>query len=346
MRKLLLPFSLLYWLGVAFRNLFFDNGVLKTTKVKVPIISVGNISAGGVGKTPVVEMLIERLKRKRHLAVVSRGYGRKSSGTVLVSDGKHQLVSVEKAGDEACQIANKYSDLIVIVDENRVRGAHKAVELGAELIVLDDGFQHRYLVRDLDVVILTTAEILNGDLLLPAGNRREPIASLERADVVMVSQCLNKREYERAARKVLKYKKPIVGLRATQKSLKRASSEKNIGFKKLIDKIVIAFSGIGSPVSFEALLVQTGAILKKHFVFHDHHWYTERDIETIVQARKQFDADFVITTEKDVVRLKERYVKFLEAEPIYVAEIRQEILAGEKRLNDSLKRILNSCALA
>lgn len=202
-----MPFSAFYWLGVAIRNLFFDKGILKATKVEVPVISVGNISAGGVGKTPVVEMLVERLKRKRHLAIVSRGYGRKSSGTIIVSDGKRQLVSVEKAGDEAYQIANKYRNLIVVVDEKRVRGAQKAIKLGAELIVLDDGFQHRYLARDLNVVVLTAAEILEGDLLLPAGNRREPIASLERADVVMISRCANKREYKMAAKKLWQYKK-------------------------------------------------------------------------------------------------------------------------------------------
>lgn len=128
-------------------------------------------------------------------------------------------------------------------------------------------------------------------------------------------------------------------------SLKCVSSDKKREIGKFAGKKIVAFSGIGSPVSFETLLVQTGAILKKHFVFPDHHWYTQRDIETIAQARKQFNADFVITTEKDAVRLKERYMKFLEIESVYVAEIRQRILAGEKRLNDVLKRILNSCAL-
>ena len=145
----------------------------------MPVISVGNISAGGVGKTPFVEMLIEKLKISRQLAVVSRGYKRKTTGTIVVSDGSGKLSSVENSGDEPIQLACKYPELIVVVDEQRVRGARKAIELGAKIILLDDGFQHRYLHRDLNIVILTAEEILNGDLLLPAGNRREPMILIE-----------------------------------------------------------------------------------------------------------------------------------------------------------------------
>jgi tetraacyldisaccharide 4'-kinase len=183
MRKLLFPFSLLYWLVSAVRNWFFDIGFLKSEKVSVPVISVGNISAGGVGKTPFIELLIDNSTTLGRLSVVSRGYGRKSAGTVVVSDGRGKIASVENSGDEPIQLALKFPKVIVVVDEQRVRGARKAIELGAEVILLDDGFQHRYLHRDLDIVLLTSKEILKGDIMLPAGNRREPWKS-DRKSVV------------------------------------------------------------------------------------------------------------------------------------------------------------------
>jgi tetraacyldisaccharide 4'-kinase len=343
-RLLLLPFSLFYWLGVAVRNWFFDIGILKIENVSVPVISVGNISAGGVGKTPFVELLIERLNVNHRLAVVSRGYSRKTKGTVAVSDGRGKLSSVENSGDEPIQLAHKYPDLIVVVDEQRVRGARKAIELGAKTILLDDGFQHRYLHRDLNIVILTVEEILNGDLLLPAGNRREPLTSLKRADLIVITRCADTKEYERVfavgrERNSLPAKTPTIGLKTKLKAFKRASSNEILNTEIFMNKNVIAFSGIGNPKSFEDLINKADVKVEKHIAFSDHHWYTDNDIKTIIDARKQTHADFIITTEKDATRLRERFAKFLETEPMIVAEIRLEIISGEQKLNELLNRI-------
>lgn len=341
MRKLLLPFSLLYWIGVTSRNWFFDKGILKTTKVSVPVISVGNISTGGVGKTPIIEMLIERIKNNRQLSVVSRGYGRKSAGNVIVSDGRNKFASIEDSGDESSQISRKYTDVIVVVDEQRVRGAKKAVELGANMILLDDGFQHRYLYRDLNIVVMTAEEILKGDLLLPAGCRREPLSSLKRSDLVIVSRCVDRSECDRATAIIGSFNKPVVGVKTKLKSFKHASLNKIMEFGDLAGKNIIAFSGIGNPRSFETILTQSGAIVKKHLVFSDHHWYTKHDIETIFTVWKRTDSDYIITTEKDAIRLNEGFVRFLETAPVYVAEIQQEILVGEETLDDILQRVIN-----
>ncbi len=291
MRILLLPISLFYWLGVTVRNWFFDIGVLKIDNIGVPVISVGNISTGGVGKTPFVEMLVERLMINHPLAVVSRGYKRKTSGTVVVSDGSRKLASVENSGDEPIQLALKYPELIVVVDERRVRGAQKAIELGAKVILLDDGFQHRYLHRNLDIVILTAEEILNRNLLLPAGNRREPLTSLKRANLIAVTRCADIKEYEHACAmgresNSLPSKTPTIGLKAELKAFKCLSSNEIVQTEELTNKNVIAFSGIGNPKSFEDLVMKANIKVEKHITFSDHHWYKDDDIKTIIEGKK------------------------------------------------------------
>jgi tetraacyldisaccharide 4'-kinase len=343
MRKLLWPFSLFYWLGVAVRNWFFDIGVLTSQKVNAPVISVGNISAGGVGKTPFVEMLIERLKINHQVAVVSRGYNRTTTGTVVVSDGRGRLSSTGNSGDEPVQLAQKYPELLVVVDENRVRGAQKAVELGANVILLDDGFQHRYLHRDLNIVLLTAEEILNGELLLPSGNRREPLTSLKRADLIGVTRCADVKEYERACavgreRNSLPAEMPTIGVKTIMKAFKRVSTNENVNAERVTNKNIIAFSGIGNPKSFEDLMMKANVKVLRHIVFSDHHWYKESDIKRIIDTRKQTHADFIITTEKDAVRLREEFAGFLETEPVLIAEIQQEIISGNQKLDELLKR--------
>lgn len=350
MRKLLLPFSLLFWLGVTIRNWFFDIGILKTTKVGVPVISIGNISAGGVGKTPIVEMLIEKLSGGKRIAVLSRGYGRKSKGTVVVNDGKGNLATVEISGDEPSQLAKKYPNIIVVVDERRVCGAQKAVELGAEIILLDDGFQHRYLHRDLNLVVMTAEEILNGDWLLPAGNRREPMSSLKRADDLIITRCAGIEQFDqvsgmmkmqfKAESHIPLKREGMIGLQTKLKSFKRTPTNEIVDAGQFVGKKNIAVSGIGNPKTFESLLADSGMIVVKHFVFSDHHWFSDEDIQTIVNARKALNVDFIITTEKDFMRLSERFVEFLKTEPVIVAEIQQVFVAGKDTLDVLIKHVL------
>jgi tetraacyldisaccharide 4'-kinase len=331
----------LYWLVVAVRNWFFDKGILRITKVDVPVISIGNISTGGVGKTPIVEMLIERLKNKYQLSVVSRGYKRKTKGTVVASDGRGKYVSAEEVGDEPSQIAWKFPELVVVVDEQRVSGAQKAIELGAKMILLDDGFQHRYLYRDINIVILTAEEILNGDWLLPAGNRREPVGSLHRSDAILVSHCSDISEFNEAFSKLNKFNKPVVGVQMKLKSFKRVVSNRPSIPINIAGKRAVAFSGIGDPKSFDDLLAEAEVNIAKRFIFSDHHWYSDYDILTIVNAQKELGADCIVTTEKDAARLKDRHTKFLKDEQVIIAEIYQKIFAGEEKLDEILNKFRN-----
>ena len=344
MRKLLLPFSLLYWLVSAVRNWFFDIGFLKSEKVGAPVISVGNISAGGVGKTPFIELLIDTITPFGRLSVVSRGYGRKSAGTVVVSDGCGKIDSVENSGDEPVQLALKFPKLIVVVDEQRVRGACKAIELGAEVILLDDGFQHRYLHRDLDIVLLTSKEILKGDLLLPAGNRREPWNSLNRADLIVITRCADEQEYEKAvtigcARQLLPKEKPIVGVKTKVKTFKQYSTKEVMNADLLKGKTAVAFSGIGNPASFDEILNSAHIQVLKHIVFSDHRWYRESDIQRLGDIKIQTHADFLITTEKDAVKLRNKFEDFLKSVSIVVVEIQQEFIPGNIKIDDLFRRL-------
>jgi len=189
MRFVLLPLSWLYGLVVRLRNRLFDSRVLKSAAADVPVISVGNLTAGGTGKTPLVEYIAGHfLTQGRKVGIVSRGYGRASRGVVVVSDGSSLRADARAGGDEPVQMARKYPAAAVVVGEKRVEAARCAIELGAEVLLLDDAFQHRYLRRDVDILVLDSRKDIREEPLLPSGLRREPLSSLRRADLVVMSR--------------------------------------------------------------------------------------------------------------------------------------------------------------
>ncbi len=339
-RNLLLPFSFLYGAGVIVRNWLFDIGLLAVHKVSVPVISVGNVSAGGVGKTPLVEFLATKLRKDYRVAVISRGYGRKSTGYLVVSNGRQRCAEAWKAGDEASQLAEKLNEVVVVVDEKRARAAEHVVrDFQATVIILDDGFQHRYLHRDLNIVVLSYKELTNRDALLPAGNRREPLSSLLRADLIGISRCANRNEFENA-QKILQSTvvKPMFAFRTRVKKMRSAETRKEV--QQNWDR-PIAFSGIGEPSAFEETLKSNGVNVGTHLIFRDHHWYSVTDLQKIRVSSNEFQADAIITTEKDVARLdgdNENGRMFLKENPVYYVEIEPEIIAGEEILNQQLER--------
>jgi len=185
----LLPFSLLFRLAVYLRNLLYDFNLLPIVKLNVPVISVGNLTVGGTGKTPAVEY-IARLLLSNHLrpAIVTRGYGRKQLGTVVVSDGEKICSAIEAGGDEALQLAKRLQHAVVIADEKKFRGAQYAWEnFKIDAVIVDDGFQHRKLHRDLNIVLIDVPSFFENRWMLPAGPFREPFGSVSRADVVIFS---------------------------------------------------------------------------------------------------------------------------------------------------------------
>jgi Tetraacyldisaccharide-1-P 4''-kinase len=186
--------------------------------------------------------------------------------------------------------------------------------------------------------VMTVEEILNGDWLLPAGNRREPMSSLKRADDLIITRCANIEQFDQVSG--MMKMQGIIGLQTKLKSFKRTSTNERVEAGQFVGKKIIAVSGIGSPKTFESLLADTGMIVVKHFVFSDHYWFSDEDIQTIVKARKALSVDFIVTTEKDFMRLRERFVEFLETEPVIVAEIQQVFVAGKDKLDALIKSVI------
>ena len=300
-RITLIPVSWLYGCAVIGRNWCYDLGIIKTTRVTVPVISVGNMTAGGTGKTPFVEYLLRGLlEKKKKIAVISRGYKRTTSGTVVVSDGVAVKVSPTEAGDEPFQIAKKFPGVIVIVDEKRSRAAKlTVVKFGVDVILLDDGFQHRSLRRDIDVVMIDGREPLEEIPLLPAGMRREPLSSLRRADIIAVSKP------ERLTPQVFiqSVKKPVVKVTTVPFQLCGPDGNEIMKIGDLKGKPCVGFCGIGNPASFRATLEKLGLAVTEFLTFPDHHWYTERDLEHLTSVTTGKKTKLLITTEKDAVRI-------------------------------------------
>ena len=288
--------------------MLFDVGILKSFDAGVPVVSIGNIVVGGTGKTPLtIEVGRLFLKKGKRVAVISRGYGRKSRGTVVVSDGFSLLSDTLTGGDETQFIARQLPKAIVIADEKRARGAKKAVEeFHAEVIVLDDGFQHRYLKRHIDIVLLDGTRSPMDTMLLPAGYRREPLSSLKRAHAVVITKVGD------PSNAPLVMNDPNV---VTVKN-KFSSSYTPVAIRNIIGGVrqslemlkghsVVAVSGIANPKNFEKDIEKSGAKIISSFAFDDHHQYTVELVRKIVETHRRKETDFIVTTEKDAVKLAE-----------------------------------------
>lgn len=340
--KLLLPFSWLYAFVVTVRNKLFDWGVLKSEDAGVPVISVGNLTVGGTGKTPLVEYIVAYLLREgRRVGVVSRGYKRKSTGVVVVSDGKKIVATAEQGGDEPVQIAHKFPASIVVVAEKRADAARKAVQYGADVLVMDDGFQHRYLKRDLDVVVVDATKHVLRDAVLPAGRLREPLWGLRRAKIVALSKFNeNNPEHSELERKLSSYTTArFVRFRYTLHEIRRVHDD-GLASPDVVKRMsVIAFSGIGNHEAFTIQLRETGFNPLSDMRFSDHHRYSEADMLTLASFAKAMNVDACITTEKDAVRIRsDRNIaqKLIGEVPVFYTTIRVEIVGGQETLHSSI----------
>ena len=330
-RAIYLPLAALYGAGVAARNALYATGMLRTHRLKLPVVSVGNLSAGGTGKTPFVVLLAEKLARSGlKPAIVARGYGRTGTGTVLV--GRES--DPRSAGDEPAMIARRIRATVVVDDSKLAAANWIALQGTADVIVVDDGFQHRALHRDLDIVLLTHEELRRGGCLLPAGYRREPLASLKRAHLVAVTGCADLDEFRQArARLAWLDRVPVIGLKLVVDAVHDALTQAPV---ELSGRRVLALSGIGNPPSFERTLHALGAVVVAHHAHGDHHWFTPADLEKAVAAARSLDAERIVTTEKDLVRIS------APGGMLAVVAVRQEIVSGEEILDEHLERILGA----
>lgn len=340
-RWLLRVLSLLYGAGVGLRSAAFAIGLLRSERAEVPVISVGNLTAGGTGKTPLVGYLAGHLAGRGHrVGVVSRGYGRGSTGVVVVSDGTGPLVSPAVGGDEPVQIAARVPGVLVVVGERRVDAARVAVgKLGATVLLMDDGFQHRFLERDLDIVTIRGDR--EREALLPLGRRREPLRALGRAGFVVVTgaepgdACA-----DRLARLRRWYGGPCAAMAYRPEALVPATGAPAPA-DALRSARAYAFCGIGDPEGFLRSLADAGIPAADHLFFGDHHAYTERDLDEVLARARAAEASVLITTEKDAVRLGEgARMRLHRTMPLYHLRVAAQIVEGEDRLLDAVDRAL------
>jgi tetraacyldisaccharide 4'-kinase len=288
------------------RNAAFDTGVFRSRKVGVPVIAVGNMTAGGTGKTPVVELIVRLLSQRGvRVGVISRGYGRVSRGVVIVADRERVRVDAQIGGDEPVQIARKFPGVPVVVGERRYDAAVAVVEeCGAQIVVSDDGFQHRWLYRDRDIVVVDGASDLAAEPMLPAGLRRESMPGLRRAHMIVMTGCRDDREA--SVRSVMLrrwFDGPIVAIERSLESIEEPRSGARLSMKRLRGVACFAFSAIGNPERFTADLARAGARVVGERRFRDHHLFTHAELGEIMQRAREARADVLVTTEKDFVRM-------------------------------------------
>ena len=310
--KKLLPFSWFYGLGVGVRNLLFEMGMLKSRSFDVPVISVGNITVGGTGKTPHVEYLIRLLKSKVRVAVLSRGYKRKSSGFVL-SDKDTPMRMI---GDEPYQIKQKFPDITVAVDKKRTRGISKLTEedngLDVDVVLLDDAFQHRYVKPGINILLVDYHRLVIYDRLLPAGRLREPVKAKDRADIVIVTKCpkdLKPMEFRviTKAMKLYPYQQLYFSTHDydAPKAVfpDMAGQEQLSELKAIRSKNILLLTGIASPEQLMHDMQEYESQITP-MTFGDHHNFKRKDIEAINETFAQMqEPKMILTTEKDATRL-------------------------------------------
>ncbi len=337
--------AVIYAFIIKTRNKFFDKNIFKTKKVNSKIISIGNITVGGSGKTPAVVHIVEILKKSGiKVGILSRGYGRKSKGYLLVSDGENLKTSVAKSGDEMYLLASE-CEVPAAVSEKRVDGAKKFLK-DAELdaIVLDDAFQHRWIYRDTNILIFDQ-RFLNktGSLeqsLLPIGVMREPFSACERADAIIIN-----RKFSKKTDIPFHIKKYLGGKPRFEAFYKAAGiydvkTHKFYSIEEFKGQKSLVVCGIAQPFSFLHILEQNNINIDNKILFTDHRNYTNKDIQ---QIRKKFydsNSFSVLTTQKDAVKLT-NYSRELDDIDIYYLKIEMHI-ENEEEFEKFILKFLNN----
>lgn len=307
-RFILFPLIPVYKMVIGIRNYLFDKKILKTKKVNSKIVSVGNLTVGGSGKTPTSIYILKLLKQTgKNIAVLSRGYGRKSKGFMLVSDGNNILTNVEECGDEIYQTA-KEAEVIAAVCEDRVKGANKLLKnYPVDVIVLDDAYQHRWLYRDIDFLVIEQrflhATKSMRQKLLPTGNLREPFEQIKRADAVIINRKFTDKaelpellKHHFVNKKIFHAYYSVIGF-IDVKTNEFYKKEEFSGQHSLV------VSGIANPFSFLNALRQSNVNTENKILFRDHKEYRMKEIQRIRREFYVSNTHSVITTEKDAVKL-------------------------------------------
>jgi tetraacyldisaccharide 4'-kinase len=327
--------SLLYRLIINFRNRLYDHKLLKEVKLTCPVISIGNITVGGTGKTPCVIWLAQMLQQRGYRPVVlSRGYGGRNSQPVnIVTDGDKILLSGTVAGDEPLLIARSLKGIPVITGPDRILTGRVAVNnFGANVLICDDAFQHRRLYRDINIVLLDSSSPLGNGHLLPRGSLREPATALRRASVLIATRSAEATKKSDLIGKLAQAGNiPVFHSNHRSAGIVRGDYSVQLPPDMLEGKKICAFAGIGEPSSFKKSILAAGAQIMSFDIFPDHHRYSRTEVKKINDHFFQSGADLLLTTEKDGMRLQ-RYTEFLRT--IYLMRIVMEIVPDRKSLEN------------
>lgn len=343
LRILLLPISVIYGAMTFIRNLLFDWRIFRVTKHKIPVISVGNLSMGGTGKTPHVEFLVSRLKDKYKLATLSRGYGRKTKGYVLANPES----DANTIGDEPLQYFHKFKNIKVAVDGNRNRGAKNLLKSHpeTELLILDDAYQHRYIHRDINIMLTDFHNVYKKDHVVPSGQLREFRLGAKRADIVIITKTpvvlspITRRRFEDELK--LKNNQKLLFSKIEYDGFVSFNQEKKLRKEPTVSTIIL-FAGIANSYPLQDYLKRFCNELIV-LSYADHHNYTKKDIEFIHQTYSDVFSKnkLIVTTEKDAQRLStSEHKDLLKACPLFYIPIHVAFHNGdEKVLIDSIQNI-------
>ena len=347
---LLKGISKIYGAIVWLRMFFFRVGVLRRWPLGVQVISVGNVTAGGTGKTPVVEIFARELTREgRKVAILSRGYRRKEKPflqrlfsekiepPLVVSDGRRVLLDSETGGDEPYMLATNLPGVVVLVDRNRVKSGRYAIRrFNCDTLILDDGFQYQRLKHSHDVVLVDKMNPFGNGNMLPRGVLRENAKNIRRADFIFITKSDGNSAALRERIRRLNHHAEIIECRHAPKRLKNVYGKTNRDLGWLAGKKVLALSGIAVPQSFENFLRGYGAELVECVRYADHHRYATQEVINVVNHAADLGCDALITTEKDAVRFPKLSTV---AVPVYYLRIEIEILRGADNFHDAVCRI-------
>ncbi len=325
LRLVLWVASLVYGVVVRLRNLAYARGWKRSFRVAVPVVSVGNLTVGGTGKTPCVEYVADFYRRRDvRVAILSRGYGSEDGGL----------------NDEGLVLSENLPDVPPLQGADRVALAHTAIEeLESEILILDDGFQHRRLARDLDIVLIDATAPWGHGYLLPRGLLREPPSSLRRASAVVLTRCDQVGTDNLAAlhQRIAQLAPGIAVAETEHRAEELINEDATEELALLRDGPVAAFCGLGNPEAFRRTLRDLGAELTDFQVFPDHHAYTRADVERLQGwARAQPTDAVIVTTQKDLVKLR---LRELAGRPLWAVRIRLAFRAGQTDLDALLERV-------
>jgi len=287
------------------RNALYKNDFIRRVRLPVKVISIGNITTGGTGKTPLVEFSVKYLSRiKKKVAILSRGYGGNN-----YSQEDNEIVN-----DECLALRENLQDVPVLAGRDRVKTGEKAIsDFGVDCVILDDGFQHLKLNRDLDIVVIDALNPFGGGNLIPRGSLREPLKSLKRADLFIISHCNQSNEqtiksiYTRLNR--INKGAPVCESIHSPVHIDNITDGSILGLEWLKGKRIYALSAIGNPDSFVCTLEGLEADLIRHKVFQDHHVYAEEEIDDVISEAQSLGADAIMVTQKDMVKIRKMNIK-------------------------------------